>query len=51
MNHKIRAAALNMTPETYSRIIRKFKDNNIVKEKNGKFLILDREKLRSYFDI
>ena len=51
MNHKIRAAALNMTPETYSRIIRKFKDNNILKEENGKFIILDREKLRSYFDI
>jgi len=51
MNHKIRAGALNMTPETYSRIIRKFKDNNILKEENGKLIILNREKLRSYFDV
>lgn len=51
MSHKIRAATLNMTPETYSRIIRKFKDDNILKEEKGKFIILNEEKLKSYFDI
>jgi len=51
MNQKIRAATLNMTPETYSRIIRKFKDDNILKEENGKFIILNREKLKNYFYI
>ncbi len=51
MNHKVRAATLNMTPETYSRIIRKFKNEKLIKEENGKFIILDGEKLRNYFDI
>ncbi len=50
MNHKIRASTLNMTPETYSRIIRKFKDENLIKEENGKVEILDEEKLKKYFD-
>jgi len=51
MSHKIRASTLNMTPETYSRIIRKFKDENLIKEENGEFKILDEKKLKKYFDI
>ncbi|MFK5881285.1 MAG: Crp/Fnr family transcriptional regulator [Sulfurospirillum sp.] len=51
MNHKITASTLNMTPETYSRIIRKFKDENLIKEENGEFTILNGSKLREYFDI
>ena len=51
INHKEIASILNMTPETYSRTIRKFKNENILKEESGKFIILNREKLRNYFDI
>ncbi len=51
MNHKITASTLNMTPETYSRIIRKFKDENLIEEENGNFIILDEKKLKKYFDI
>jgi len=51
MNHKITASTLNMTPETYSRIIRKFKDENLVTEENGEFTILNEKKLKDYFDI
>ncbi len=40
-----------MTPETYSRTIRKFKNENILKEENGEFIILNREKLKNHFDI
>jgi CRP/FNR family transcriptional regulator len=51
MNHKITASMLNMTPETYSRIIRKFKNENLIEEKNGEFTILNEQKLKEYFDI
>ncbi len=51
MNHKITASTLNMTPETYSRIIRKFKNEDLIKEENGEFTILDENKLKKYFDI
>jgi len=51
MNHKITASTLNMTPETYSRIIRKFKNKNLIKEENGQFTILDENRLKEYFDI
>jgi len=51
VNHKISASMLNITPETYSRVIRKFKNENIIDEVNGKFIILDNEKLQKYFDL
>ena len=50
LSHKIRASALNMTPETYSRIIRKFKNENLIVEEKGEFTILDEKKLREYFE-
>ncbi len=51
LNHKISASMLNITPETYSRVVRKFKDNNIIDEIDGKFIILDGEELQKYFNI
>jgi CRP/FNR family transcriptional regulator len=51
LNHKVSASMLNITPETYSRVVRKFKDKNIIDEIDGKFIILDSEKLQKYFDI
>jgi len=51
LNHKISASMLNITPETYSRVVRKFKDNNIIDEINGNFIILDSKKLQEYFNI
>lgn len=40
------AALLNITPETMSRTMKKFKDKNIVNIKNG---LLDREQLKELF--
>jgi len=51
LNHKISASMLNITPETYSRVIRKFKDENIIDEVDGKFIILDDETLQKYFNL
>ncbi|MCF6173342.1 MAG: Crp/Fnr family transcriptional regulator [Campylobacteraceae bacterium] len=51
MNHKITASILNMTPETYSRVIRKFKNENLIKEEEGQIEILNEKKLKNYFDI
>ncbi len=51
MNHRITASTLNMAPETYSRIIRKFKNENLIKEESGSFMILNEKKLKEYFNI
>jgi CRP/FNR family transcriptional regulator len=51
LNHKISASMLNITPETYSRVVRKFKDENIIDEVSGKFIILDSEKLQKCFNL
>ncbi len=51
LNHKNLASMLNITPETYSRAVRKFKDDNIIDEIDGKFIILDEETLQKYFKI
>lgn len=44
------ARTLNITPETLSRIIKKFKKDEILKNESNKFFILDKEKLKEYFN-
>ena len=51
LNHKISASMLNITPETYSRVVRQFKDNSIIDEIDGNFIILDEETLQKHFNI
>ena len=47
-NAKI-ARELNITPETFSRVIKKFKDEGILVNESNKFSIIDRESLSVYF--
>jgi len=44
------AAILNITPETMSRVIKKFKKQGIVENIGGDFKVLDRGKLKGYID-
>lgn len=49
LKHNKIASVLNITPETLSRILKKFREQNIlVKDRRG-YKIVDREKLRKYF--
>lgn len=43
------AAILNITPETLSRVIRKFKDDNILEHEGKDFRIIDKDKLKDLF--
>lgn len=44
------AKTLNITPETLSRVIKKFKKDEILKNESNKFVILNKEKLKEYFN-
>jgi len=44
------ASMLNIPPESLSRILKKFRQNQIIENSNGKYQILDPEALREYFD-
>lgn len=44
------ASMLNIPPESLSRILRKFRQKNIIDNSNGKYKILEKEALREYFD-
>lgn len=46
--HKI-SSILNLTPETLSRTLKKFKDEGILENRNRKFLILQKERLKEFF--
>ncbi len=49
LKHNKIASVLNITPETLSRILKKFREQNIlVKDKSG-YKIVDKEKLKKYF--
>ncbi len=48
-SHTEIAMLLNITPETFSRIIRKLKDNDILIYKDNVMKINDKEKLKKYF--
>ena len=47
LKHNKIASLLNITPETFSRILKKFKQQGII-EKNGKELVIHKDKLRNY---
>ena len=47
-NAKI-ARGLNITPETFSRIIKKFKDEGILVNESNKFSITNKDSLKAYF--
>ncbi len=47
-NAKI-ARSLNITPETFSRVIKKFKNEGILESISNKFTVIDRESLKAYF--
>ncbi|WP_457639796.1 Crp/Fnr family transcriptional regulator [Persephonella sp.] len=47
LKHNKVASLLNITPETFSRILKKFKDQKII-EKKGKELIINKDKLKKY---
>lgn len=44
------AAILNITPETLSRVVRKFKEANIIEIRDHKFIVTDKEKLKEFFE-
>jgi len=43
------SAILNITPETMSRVLKKFKDCGIIEFRDRKFRIIDKKKLENYF--
>jgi len=43
------ASILNITPETMSRVVKKFKESGVLESSGRKFRILDREKLEEFF--
>ncbi|WP_456463904.1 Crp/Fnr family transcriptional regulator [Persephonella sp.] len=47
LKHNKIASLLNITPETFSRILKKFKDQDII-QKKGKDIYINREKLKKY---
>ncbi len=47
LKHNKIASLLNITPETFSRILKKFKDQDII-QKKGKDIYINREKLKRY---
>lgn len=47
LKHNKIASLLNITPETFSRILKKFKDQNII-EKRGKEIIIHKKKLEKF---
>jgi len=47
LKHNKVASLLNITPETFSRILKKFKDQGII-EKRDKELIIHKDKLKKY---
>lgn len=47
LKHNKTASLLNITPETFSRILKKFKEQGIL-EKKGKDIIIHKDKLRKY---
>ncbi len=47
LKHNKIASLLNITPETFSRILKRFKEQGIL-EKKGKEIIIYREKLKKY---
>lgn len=40
---------LNITPETMSRVLKKFKDNGIIVFRDRKFRVIDKKKLEDFF--
>ena len=47
LKHNKIASLLNITPETFSRILKKFKEQGILK-KRGRDIFIDKEKLKRY---
>jgi len=46
--HKI-ATMLNITPETMSRVVRKFRDSGAIEKSGNRFRVVDPERLREFF--
>lgn len=40
---------LNITPETMSRVLKKFKDSGIIESRDRKFRVIDKKKLEDFF--
>ena len=49
LKHTKIASLLNLTPETLSRVIRKFKNMGILEKKGNKFIVKNREELKKFF--
>ncbi len=49
LKHNKIASVLNITPETLSRILKKFREREILIKEKSSYKILDREKLKKYF--
>ncbi len=49
LKHNKIASVLNITPETLSRVLKKFRDKGVLVKEKGTYKILDREKLKRYF--
>ena len=43
------SAILNITPETMSRVLKKFKDSGIIESRDRKFRVIDKKKLEEFF--
>ena len=50
LKHTKIASLLNLTPETLSRVIKKFRTMGIIEKKGTKYIIKDREKLKQFFE-
>ncbi len=49
LKHNKIASVLNITPETLSRVLKKFRDQGILLKEKSHYKVVDREKLRKYF--
>jgi CRP/FNR family transcriptional regulator len=49
LKHNKIASVLNITPETLSRVLKKFRENQVLAKDKSGYKILDREKLKRYF--
>ncbi len=49
LKHTKIASLLNLTPETLSRVIKKFKDMGVLEKKNNKYIVKNREELKKFF--
>jgi CRP/FNR family transcriptional regulator len=49
LKHTKIASLLNLTPETFSRVIKKFKNLGILEKRDNKYVVKNKEKLKEFF--